>query len=104
MLKANDELYEEAQRLSDIEAKWQLEKEQLEGELAKLSRQLEDLDKTSSVSQVLAENHSHTVEQAWSQTQFLSSFFIVYISSPGYESHARQSSRVHLICFDLKMK
>jgi len=63
VLKANDELYEEAQRLSDIEAKWQLEKEQLEGELAKLSRQLEDLDKTSSVSQVLAENHSHTVEQ-----------------------------------------
>lgn len=63
VLKANDELYEEAQRLSDIEAKWQLEKEQLEGELAKLSRQLEDLDKTSSVSQVLAENHSHAVEQ-----------------------------------------
>ena len=76
MLKANDELYEEAQRLSDIEAKWQLEKEQLEGELAKLSRQLEYLDKTSSVSQVLAENHSHTVEQAWSQTQFLSSFLL----------------------------
>ena len=71
VLKANDELYEEAQRLSDIEAKWQLEKEQLEGELAKLSRQLEDLDKTSSVSQVLAENHSHTVEQAWSQTHLL---------------------------------
>ena len=76
MLKVNDELYEEAQRLSDIEAKWQLEKEQLEGELTKLSRQLEDLDKTSSVSQVLAENHSHTVEQAWSQTQFLSRFLL----------------------------
>ena len=63
VLKANEELYQEAQRLSDVESKWHSEKDHLEAEVAKLSAQLEDLDKSSSVSQVLAANHSKAVNQ-----------------------------------------
>ena len=72
VLKANEELYQEAQRLSDIETKWTSEKEHLESEVAKLSKELEDLDRSSCVSEVLAHKNSKAVESLQNEkTEFV---------------------------------
>ena len=69
ILKANEELYEEAQRLNNEESAWLEEKEELQTKAKELSKKVEELDTKQCVSEAveakqtkLAEKYKHEIE------------------------------------------
>ena len=61
-MKANEELYDEAQRLNNEEADWLAEKEELEAKATELSKKLEDLDTKQCVSEAIAAKQTKAAE------------------------------------------
>ena len=62
-MKANNELYEEAQRLNDEEAAWCVERQELEAKAAELSKKLIDLDTQQCVNEAVAANQTKIAEK-----------------------------------------
>lgn len=63
ILKANEELYEEAQRLNNEEAAWIVEKEELQVKATELSKKLAELDTKQCVSEAIAAKQTKIAEQ-----------------------------------------
>ena len=62
-MKANQELYDEAQRLNDEESDWNTEREKLEAKVKELSKQLEELDTQHCVSEAVMAKQTKIAEQ-----------------------------------------
>jgi FtsZ-binding cell division protein ZapB len=63
ILKANEELYDEAQRLNNEEAEWLEEKEDLQAKLNELSKKYEELDTKQCVSEAIAAKQTKIAEK-----------------------------------------
>ena len=62
-MKANEELYEEAQRLNDKEAAWISEREELQAKSTELSKKLAEIDTKECVSEAIAAKQTKMAEQ-----------------------------------------
>ena len=63
ILKANEELYEEAQRLNNEESEWLEEKEQLQAKAKELTTKVEELDTKQCVSEAIAAKQTKLAEK-----------------------------------------
>ena len=63
ILKANEELYDEAQRLNNEEAEWLEEKEDLQAKLNELSKKYDELDTKQCVSEAIAAKQTKIAEK-----------------------------------------
>ena len=63
ILKANEELYDEAQRLNDEEATWLVEKEELQAKVKELSKNIDELDTKQCVSEAIASKQTKLAEK-----------------------------------------
>ena len=63
ILKANEELYEEAQRLNNEESAWLEEKEELQAKAKQLSEKVEELDTKQCVSEAIESKQTKLAEK-----------------------------------------
>ena len=63
ILKANEELYEEAQRLNNEEAAWLVEKGELQAKVKELSEKVDELDTKQCVSEAIAAKQTKLAEK-----------------------------------------
>ena len=63
ILKANEELYDEAQRLNNEEAAWLVEKEELQAKENELSKTIDELDTKQCVSEAIAAKQTKIAEK-----------------------------------------